>query len=251
MERGIESGLVPDSDIHRYFRITESDADLFLAIYGTTQEEEQTSHKGDEDHLFAGALNAKEETNVTHIMGAAIFKEGTMIGKLTGEETRLSVLLNDTLETSELYATFHDPYNLNYKLTARMLKKKDNDVQINVKKGPGEINVTIPLTIEILSNHSMINYAEHHKKRETLKKLITTTLNVKYEELIKKSQETWKGEPFGWSLIARRKFMTMTDYKKFDWMKSYPNMKVNVKVDISFGEFGRQGKLPNLGELRD
>jgi spore germination protein KC len=34
LNRGIETGMIPESDLHRYFKITEADASLFLSIYG-------------------------------------------------------------------------------------------------------------------------------------------------------------------------------------------------------------------------
>ncbi|TFI47742.1 hypothetical protein E4O93_11175, partial [Diaphorobacter sp. DS2] len=184
-------------------------------------------------------------------VGAAVFKEGRMIGRLTGEETRLSGLLNNTISKSDILTSFPDPFDERYRIAARIIQKEANVVKMNLKNGESAIDVTVPLYMEILSDHSMVNYAKHSGKRNHLKQYIEERITQKMNDLIAKTQEEYKGEPFGWSLIARRHFSTVPEYEKFDWMKSYPNMKVNVAVKIKFGEFGRQSELPSLEQMRD
>lgn len=251
LERGIETGVIPNSELHRFFKITEADADLFLAIYGTTRKEDEEHQPKEEDDIWAGQLNTKGITNKTQFLGSAVFKEGKMIAKLTGEETRISVLLNDTLDTSDILTTYPDPFDERFQIAARIVKRSHNKVKMNLKNGPGEIDVTVPLTVEILSDHSMTNIGKSTQKREKLKRFLEEKLSKKIAVFIKKTQEEFKGEPFGWSLIARKQFLTIPEYEQFDWMKSYPNMKVNVKVDIHFGKFGKQGEVPKLEKVRD
>lgn len=250
LNRGIENGMIPDVDLHRFFRITEADADLALGIYGTTNSNNEDTGKV-EDQLLAGELKIKGDTNATQFLGSALFKEGQMISKLTAEETRLTILLNDTLEMSDVLTTYPDPFDEDFRIAARLVKKQKNKVKMKLKNGSGEINVTIPLIIEILSDHSMVNYGRNADKRQELKKQIEDNLSAKIDDFVKKTQEEFKGEPFGWSLLARRKFHSLPEYEKFDWMKSYPTMKVDVKVDVRFGEFGKQGEVPNLEGVRD
>jgi spore germination protein KC len=251
LNRGKETGMIPDSDLHRFFKITEADASLYLAIYGTTEKEEAEKNDKEEDRIFAGQLDERGKTNPTQFIGSAVFKEGKMIGKLTGEETRMAVLLNDTLEMSDVLTTFPDPFAEKYRIATRINKKKNNKVKMKLKNGSGVIDVTIPLQVEILSDHSMVNYSKDAKKREKLKQSIEDKLASKLEEFVKKTQEEYKAEPFGWALNARKYFLTISEYEKFDWMKSYPNMTVNIKVNIRFGEFGRQGELPKVQDVRD
>ncbi|WP_404357687.1 Ger(x)C family spore germination protein [Cytobacillus firmus] len=248
LDHGIQTGFIPDSDLHRFFRIAEADADLFLGIYGSAEEEKEGKQK---EQFFAGGLQTEGETNRTQFVGAAVFKEGRMIGRLTGEETRLSGLLNNTISKSDILTSFPDPFDERYRIAARIIQKEANVVKMNLKNGEPAIDVTVPLYMEILSDHSMVNYAKHSGKRNHLKQYIEERITQKMNDLIAKTQEEYKGEPFGWSLIARRHFSTVPEYEKFDWMKSYPNMKVNVAVKIKFGEFGRQSELPSLEQMRD
>jgi spore germination protein KC len=250
LNRGIENGMIPDVDLHRFFRITEADADLALGIYGTTKGSDEEPGKV-EDQLLAGDLKIKGDTNDTQFLGSVLFKEGQMIGKLTAEETRITILLNDTLEMSDVLTTYPDPFDEGFRIAARLVKKQKNKVKMKLKNGSGEIHVTIPLIIEILSDHSMVNYGRNADKRKELKKQIEENLSIKINDFVRRTQEEFKGEPFGWSLLARRKFQTLPEYENFDWMKSYPSMEVDVKVDVRFGEFGKQGEVPHLEGVRD
>ncbi|SOC45023.1 spore germination B3/GerAC like protein [Ureibacillus acetophenoni] len=172
-----------------------------------------------------------------------------MIGTLTGEETRLTILLNETLKMGEIYTTYSDPFFPQYRISVRLMKREKNDVKIDLTGYTPTIDVTVPLYLDILSIHSMETF--NNGKIEQLKIHIEEELQKKMSKLIKRTQEEFKGEAFGWSLIARKKFLSRPDYEKFDWMKSYPDMKVNVKVNVFIGTFGEQSKLPDLNEVRD
>ncbi|KZE69034.1 hypothetical protein AWM68_01840 [Fictibacillus phosphorivorans] len=248
-EHGTETGLIPKSDLIKYFRITEADADLFLAVFGTNKHR-GGGKKGD-GYLIAGEFQTKGKTNKTNLLGSAVFKEGRMIGKLTGEETRISLLLNDTADLPDYLTTFPDPFNKKFRVTTKIVKKGKNKIDMLYENGTPTLKVNVPLTIEVLTDHSMTNYGKNKVKRDRLKAYLTTRITDKINRLVTKTQKEFKGEPFGWSLQARKNFLTIDEYEKFDWMKTYPNMNIDISVDIRFGEFGRQSELPKLERVRD
>jgi spore germination protein KC len=228
----------------RFFRITEADGDLFLSVFGSTQRKRNVANS-----LLAGEMDTKGKTNETQILGSAVFKEGRMIGTLDGEETRMAQLLNDYSGNSSYYTTIPDMVDPKYKMTMKIAKTKHNKTKFNPKKL--SLSVAVPLQIEVLTDHSMINYAKNPKKREELKSYLNARITQRLNQLVKKSQNEFKGEPFGWSLIARKSFLTVPQYEAFDWMKTYPKIKVEVTTTIKFGEFGRQSELPSIEKVRD
>lgn len=245
LEYGIRTGYIPDTDINRYFRITEGKGTLFLGIYATTETDKSNNRNG-EDNFIAGEFNAEGETNNSEFAGSAVFKDGKMIGTLTSEETRLTILLNDTLNSGHMLTTFPDPYNEKYRVVTRLVKKRNNEVKINLNGKNPTIDVTIPLYVEVLSNHSMINYAIENEKRKFLKKYIEERITSKLNNVIKKTQKEFKSEPFGWNLEVRKKFSTIPEYEKYNWGEKYPEIQVNVAVNINFGQFGKQSEVPTL-----
>lgn len=248
IKRGIETANIPESTLHKYLRITEADADLFLGIYATTEHEDQDeSYKGDQ--ILAGKLDITGKTNNTQFLGSTIFKEGILIGKLNAEETRLSLLLSVATKAPSMLITFPDPRNEKYLIAARVSQLKNTRVDFNKKKNV--INVSLPIHVDVLTDHSMENYAQNTKKRNELKKYLENRFEKKMMDFVSKTQEEYKGEPFGWSLIGRKKTTTIQEFKNFGWMQSYPDMNVNISVNITFGDFGRQSRIPKLEKVRD
>ncbi len=250
INRGIETGLIPDSDLNRFFRVTENDAELFLAIYASTKIEKRDL-KANEDEYLAGQIDAKGTVNMTQFIGSAVFKEGIMIGKINGQETRISSILDDTTEIADVLTTYPDPFNDKFRIATRIIKKKNNEVKMKIKNGPPKISVTIPLTIEVLSDPSMTNYGGNEKNKKILKQHLEEIISESVNTFAKKMKDQFKGEAFMWSAEARKKFKTIAEYERYDWMKKYPDADINVNVDITFGEFGKQAKVPNLKRLRD
>lgn len=250
INRGIDAGLIPESDLHRFFRITEHDADLFIAMY-TTTESSDNDKQHNEDEFLAGQINAEGEINRTQFIGSAVFKEGKMIGKMNGQETRIAVLLDETAEMSDVLTTYQDPLNKDYRIATRLIKTHPVDYKINFNKSPAKVNIYVPLTVEVLSDPAMTNYARNREKQETLRDHIEKSIASNIEKFIKKSQEEFGGSPFSLSLHGRKHFLTIPEYEQFDWMKSYSDMDIDVNVVIEFGEFGKQAKVPYLEELRD
>ncbi|KUP09562.1 hypothetical protein Q73_02820 [Bacillus coahuilensis m2-6] len=248
-QRTIETGLVPEANIQRFLTIAEGDADLFLGMYASTVQEEE-SKRANEDEFLAGQIN-KEGGNPTQFIGSAVFKEGKMIGKLTGEQTRLALILDETLNMSDIITTYPDPLMDEYRIAVRLMKSKSNEYKMNLQGKTPTVEIKIPLTIDVLDVPSLKDYANDEKNKKLLRESIESTLEDNFMEFIKMTQHEIKGDPFNLSLEGRKEFLTISQYEKFDWMKSYPNLIITVDCMITIGEFGKQIKTPNLDVLKD
>lgn len=251
IDRGQKIGMIPDADLKSFFTDTEGDADFFLAIYATTDKEQRDKENTSDDNLIAGEIKEEGTSNNTEMMGSAVFSQGQMIGKMTGEETRISSLLDDTWNVADILTAYPDPFDERYRLTVRMSKQKKNTYKLTNDYGRPHFEITVPLYIEVLSDPSMVNYAENKQKVVKLKQYLTDHIEKKMAQFIEKTQKEFKGDTFHLSVPFRKHFATLGEFRDFDWMKTYPDAEVNVKVEIHFGEFGRQTKLPKLKEVRD
>ncbi|WP_102264146.1 Ger(x)C family spore germination protein [Mesobacillus jeotgali] len=250
ISRGEETGMIPNTDLNGFFQVAESDADLFLGIYASTEKEKDKDIASDDDFM-AGEVRFGGKTNDTQFSGSAVFKEGIMIGKITGEETRISSLLDNTWEVADFMTTFKDPFDERYRISARVIKQRKNRYDFKQRNGKAIVDIRVPVYIEILSDPSMVNYAKNKEKVDELKKSMKKTMEEHLTQYIKYTQEELKGDTFHLSVPIRKWFWTLQEFRDFDWMKSYPDAEINVNVDIRFGEFGRQTKLPQLEEVRD
>ena len=87
----------------------ERGTDLSLAMYTTAEREKNPTIK-EEDEYIAGQVNATGELDDTQFIGSAVFKNGKMIDKLTGEETRTVNILDDTTNIKDILVNFPDPF---------------------------------------------------------------------------------------------------------------------------------------------
>jgi spore germination protein KC len=251
IDRSIETGLVPEATINRLFAITDGDADLFLAISGSVSEKREGSSFQEEDQYIAGTV-PKKGGNPVQLIGSAVFKEGKMIGKLTGEETRVSLLLDNTSRIEDMFVSFPDPVEKNFKIAVRVKKKTATEINIKLRKGPPKINVMVPLEIELLSVPSMVDYADDMGKQMILKKWIAKEIEKKMTRLVEKTQKVFKSEPFYWSLAVRPLFSTTKEYEEWDWTnKNYPYADINIDVQVDIIGFGKQLKESEMEKVKD
>ncbi|WP_153461487.1 MULTISPECIES: Ger(x)C family spore germination protein [Sediminibacillus] len=251
LNRATETGIIPDADVHRFFQITEGDADLFLAIYATTEKIEEKS-QGYEDQYIAGQI-PQIGSNATQFMGSAVFKEGKMIDVLTGQETRLCLIFDNTIDMDDLLATYPDPIKKGYRIAASFIKKEKTKVDIDYKKNqPSKITVTVPFSLEILAIPSLVDYAENSENQKILRKTITDDINKRAEQLVKKAQQEYRSDPFYWSIYVRKYFRTIKEYEKADWNHDiFPNADVKLDFQLTQIEFGKMLNDSDLDAVRD
>ena len=110
-----------------------------------------------EDEYLAGQLNATGDVDNTQFIGSAVFRNGVMIGKLNGQETRIVNILDDTTNITDILLNIPDPFSHKQQMAARLLKTGNNQVEMNLTGVKPKITITVPLKFEIMSNPSMTN----------------------------------------------------------------------------------------------
>jgi spore germination protein KC len=244
VDHGIENGMIPDSTLFRYFKTLERGTDLYLAMYTTAIKSKKTKYKS-EDEYMAGQEDATGELDDTQFIGSAVFKNGVMTNKLTGQETRIVNILDDTTDIKDILIDIPDPFsNKGGQFAARIMKRENNKVKMkNLKGTKPQMIITIPLKVEIMTNPSMVSYTSE-KNRQILKKQVISFLKVMNENLFKKSQTKLKGVPYPLSLYARPYFLTIKEFEKFNWGKSFIRADIIVKPEIEIIDYGKQSKKP-------
>ena len=243
---GIENGLIPDSTLFRFFKTADRGTDLFLAMYTTTEKEKNPPIKREDEYL-AGQLDTTGEIDPTQFIGSAVFKNGVMIGTLNGQDTRMVNILDDTTNIKDILFNLPDPFSDKQQLAARLLKTENNQVEMNLKGVKPKITVTVPLQFVIMTNPSMTNYT-NEKNQQMIKQQITDHTTTIIEDFLKKTQKEFKAVPYPLSIYARRYFLTLQEYKEFDWTKSYVNAEIIIKPEIEIVDYGKQTKIPKSKE---
>ena len=243
---GVENGLIPDSTLFRFFKTSDRGTDLFLAMYTTTEKEKNPPIKREDEYL-AGQLDATGEIDPTQFIGSAVFKNGVMIGTLNGQDTRIVNILDDTTNIKDILFNLPDPFSDKQLLAARLLKTENNQVEMNLKGVKPKITITVPLQFEIMTNPSLTNYTSE-KNQQMIKQQMTDYTTTIIEDFFKKTQKEFKAVPYPLSFYARRYFLTLQEYKEFDWTKSYVNAEIIIKPEIEIVDYGKQTKIPKSKE---
>lgn len=242
VDHGIENGFIPESTLFRFFKTLERGTDLFLAMYTTAEKDKKSEYKS-EDEYIAGEMDVTGDLDDTQFIGAAVFKNGVMISKLTGEETRVVNILDDTTNIKDILVDLPNPFSDSKRqFSVRILKTENNKIKMILKEKP-KIYITVPLKVEIMSNPSMVNFSKE-KNQQLIKKAIRGDIKKIFEDLLKKSQTELKGVPYPLSLSARKYFWTVEEYKKYNWVKSYVEAEIHVNPKIEVTDYGKQTKKP-------
>ena len=163
IEHGTRNGLVPNSTLFRFYKTIDSGKDLYLAMYTSAGKVKSEKIQG-EDNFYAGELNATGELDDTRFIGSAVFKEGVMTGKLTGIETRVLNVLDDTTDIDDIIVNVPNPFsNKKEQMAIRMIKTEKNKIKMDLNRERPKITITIPLQTQVLSNPSMVDLAHSEK----------------------------------------------------------------------------------------
>lgn len=248
IEHGIDNGLIPDSTLFRYFSALDRGTDLFIAMYTTKEIEKNPSFK-EEDQYTAGQLDVSGDLDDTQFSGSAVFKNGIMVDILTGLDTRIINILDDTTEIKDLLVNVPDPFADDHsQLALRVTKMNNNKIKMNLKGNKPKIDITVPMSFTIMSNPSMVNYAQDPQKKQILKEYLVKYTTSLFEKAQKKTQTELKGSPYPLSVYARKYFKTNQEFEQFNWAKSYLNADITVKPDIEIEDYGIQRKALNNKE---
>lgn len=239
-----DTGLVPPyANLNRFMQRTEAKGSVFLAIYATNKK--LITKKGSDEGAYLPGELEREGGNVAELIGAAVFRGAKMIGRLNGNEMRLVSLLRQEPETKQMLVTFTDPLNSKYRIDSRILRSKSTKIKVDIQSETPYVDVTVPIEMDILGIPSFVNYPEDQEKQKFLKNYLENYLEKISMTLVEKTQKEFNGDPFQWELAVRKKFTTVEDYEKYDWMKHYPEAKVDIHYKITIRSFGKQLKPPD------
>lgn len=230
-----KTGLTKLSTFKDYLQSVTEAYSGYLIMYGTNEIKEKDVGIGAKN--VAGNF-AKTGGDTAEILGAAVVNKGRMVGTIEGNEVRLIHLIQANRKIV-LDRSFPDPLDPNHFISLNLSKHPDKQVKykINVDGPRLEIDVIVPLRLNLLSSPSRIYYIRNKENTEILRKAIAKQLKIETDVLIKKSQEEL-GDIFGFSLHGRTKFLTIPEWEAYDWKEKYKDAKINITFDCEFENFG-------------
>lgn len=210
----VRNGFIPDESFADVFYRTRSVYSDVLAIHADTAP--QSEPKPDQQAQPASATTPSssdtdrvEMQHSNRFLGAAIFQQGLMIGKLSADEYLYSKILSGKQQAF--------PFSVNGQTTG-LTTLGTPAVQIDTSSDPMQIDVSLRFSIVSSSNAVPV---------EPLK----AALEQELTNIIRICQRMGT-EPFGFADTAAASFLTIDDWMQFDWIERFTNSHVNLNVQI-------------------
>lgn len=160
------------------------------------------------------------------IMGLAVFKTDKMVGTLNAEQASIFSLLTGSRNISLDIA---DPLDHRFKVLSNVKREKNSRTRVTVRNGKPFIDIDLVLDIEVQAVQSDFSYDEK-ENADKLAGAYKTYINQEIEKLLSKVTYEYKTDIFGYGELAKRNFMTIREWEKFNWPESFPKTEYGIDV---------------------
>lgn len=186
---------------------------------------------------YAGEL-PMNISDATNNFGSAVFDGDRMVGKLTGEETRLALIANGEFKMA--FYTLQDPMFPSLIVPFDVRSYKKPTVKIKIKSDKPIIHLKVELEGDLLAVQSGINY-EKPELKQTLEKAFEKHIKDGIEKLMVKCIDL-KTDIFGFGETASRQFLTIPEWEKYNWISKFQNAEITTEVKFTIRRTGTQLK---------
>jgi spore germination protein KC len=225
------------SQVHSFYNAAKSQARepvAILAAVGGDRQEDQVGDDKSAGGYLAGEI-PREGGNKIDLLGTAVFRGGRMVGELTGDETTVMEMINGKF--NEGIFSVPDPRVPGKYILLEVHGERKPAVQISLEGEVPVIDVEVPLDAEFLSIQSNISYEQPGAIGE-VEDAFARLLQEDTAVLIRKTQEEFRADIFGFGEEARKKFLTWPQWEQYKWLEVFPLAQVNVEYKINIRRIG-------------
>lgn len=168
-------------------------------------------------------------------LGVAVFDGDRMVGEITGDEARyLNMLTGDLFQS---YLTITDPIKKDESIGLSLLQASAPKVKVTFSAEGPVIDVDLYQEPNIVGISSGINY-ESVELKPVLERALEDLLRERCRQLVTRSQEEFRADIFGFGKVAKKNFLTLDQWEQYDWIKMYPQARVNINVHVKIRRTG-------------
>jgi spore germination protein KC len=192
------------------------------------KETKSEKEKVEEGMAYVPGKIPREGGNKIEMIGTAVFHDDRLVGFLNGEETRYYQMITGGFGRGNF--TFPDPDPVEGGSNIINLEiKKGRSPEIKIDPAQEKINLRLFLEGEILSIQSGENYERGALKRQ-LEDYVSNSITKNVMQLIRKTQDEYRSDIFGFGEYTRIDFWTWRDWVEYEWLRKYPQYQVNVET---------------------
>jgi Ger(x)C family germination protein len=184
--------------------------------------------------LLLPIINVRE--NHVDMSGGAIMKEGKLIGFLTGEEVKSLRVVEGTF-TKGAYLSSSDKMSENEPPSTFEVKGMRSIIHPSIKNEKPAFKVEVLVEGHLAEDgfNGMIN----EKKIKKIENELNNKLKHDTLEFIKKMQDEYQADVFGFGETLRRHEYKYWKNVKENWGEAFAEAKIEIEVDTSIRRYGR------------
>lgn len=168
------------------------------------------------------------------IEGTGVFRYTKLIGYLDGKETRALTFLKDEMKSGII--KIKNPLHKDKFVSIEIISSKSK-IEAELKENEPSFAINIKTKVSLggqqgkgdLTTEKMIEKLEDETKA-TIKKDVS--------EMIQKVQKVYESDVLGFAEVISKKYPEYWSKNKDKWNRTFPNVSVNVNVDVEMKRFG-------------
>ena len=164
----------------------------------------------------------------TENIGLCVFKDDKYVGDLSALETLCYSLLED--EVDNFLVSIDSPFSENQKIDISVDSLSSSFIDVDTSGENPIINIKINLRAKTLTGQDKLDYSD----TETLKQLnysLKDYLSSQITNYLYKTSKEFQSDINQFYRIAKSKFITISDFKNYNWTQKYENAEFNVEIN--------------------
>ena len=167
----------------------------------------------------------------TENIGLAVLKDGIYLGDLSAIDTLCHTLISG--EVNSFLLTINNTEIYEYYLDIELFENMSPKITVEIENDIPKININIKLIGRISGIKDGINYSDEpcDLNLEKISQVVEESIEKYILEYLNKTSKKYKCDIDYFYNHAKRKFLTIQDWKKYDWESKYLNSIFNVDVN--------------------
>lgn len=237
------TGFFPDITLNHFYTAINSPYYQPIATLAGINEFESLPEEGEPfgtqfqtgGQYVAGKLPRRGESK-GEFFGAALFRNGEMVGELNGDQTRFLLMLRGEFERG--FFTMEDPKepDLIIPLDVRALKRPK--IQVTLEGNGILVAVDVVLVLDLLAVQSKIHYEQPHLS-PVLEEAFRAVVATGIEDVLQVCQNL-NIDVFMFGNHATKDFLTIQEAEDFSWNERFQDAQITVNVTATIRRTGRQ-----------
>lgn len=168
----------------------------------------------------------------TENFGIAVFKDDKLCGELTAVESMCHLLIQNKVDSCIVSVDNPIHEEETSKVELQIFPKHDSKVNITLENDIPHISIKLDLHADIMTLDKDVDY----ETNEVLSKISNSTkeyLTKEFNDYLKKVSTEYETDIDNFFTKATANFLTISDWKKFDWNQKFKNAEFDVDINVN------------------